>query len=158
MVWWAFLLETQQRLATWCKPNIVSLSCLKLSNVLPPGPNQTLYHFPAWNSATSCHLVQTKHCIKTLEQNEARSVRAESKHKGCRSEDVPCTCTFMYLVFTRMAGEFPRRLRSLLLYLCYVFWELINSLVCWFKYCIPQNQSNSGLLICWRIGWGRGER
>ena len=41
---------------------------------------------------------------------------------------------FMYLVFTRMPGEsYLRRLRSLLLYLCYVFRALINSLVCWFS-------------------------
>ena len=39
----------------------------------------------------------------------------------------------MYLVFTRMPGESYRRwLRSLLLYLCYVFRALINSLVYWF--------------------------
>ena len=39
----------------------------------------------------------------------------------------------MYLVFTRVPGEsYRRRLRSLLLYLCYVFRTLINSLVCWF--------------------------
>ena len=39
----------------------------------------------------------------------------------------------MYLVFTRMPGEsYRRRLMSLLVYLCYVFWALINSLVCWF--------------------------
>ena len=38
---------------------------------------------------------------------------------------------FMYLAFTRMPGEsYRRRLRSLLLYLCYVFRALINSLVC----------------------------
>ena len=37
----------------------------------------------------------------------------------------------MYLVFTRMPGEgYRRRLKSLLLYLCYVFRALINSLVC----------------------------
>ena len=37
----------------------------------------------------------------------------------------------MYLVFTRMPGEsYRRRLRSLLLYLCYVFRALISSLVC----------------------------
>jgi len=36
-------------------------------------------------------------------------------------------------IFTRMPGESYRtRLRSLLLYLCYVFRALINSLVCWF--------------------------
>ena len=37
----------------------------------------------------------------------------------------------MYLVFTRKPGEsYRRRLRSLLLYLSYVFRTLINSLVC----------------------------
>ena len=40
---------------------------------------------------------------------------------------------FMYLVFIRMPGEsYCRRLGSLLLYLCYVYWVLINFLVCWF--------------------------
>ena len=39
----------------------------------------------------------------------------------------------MYLVFTRMPGEsYRRRLRSLLLFLSYVFRALINSLLCWF--------------------------
>ena len=37
---------------------------------------------------------------------------------------------FVHLVFTRMPGEsYRRRLR---LYLCCIFRELINSLVCWF--------------------------
>ena len=36
---------------------------------------------------------------------------------------------FMYLVFTRMPGESYRRRLSSLLYLCYVFRALINSLV-----------------------------
>ena len=41
---------------------------------------------------------------------------------------------FMYPIFTRMLGKsYRRRLRSLLLYLCYVFRALINSLVCWFR-------------------------
>ena len=45
-------------------------------------------------------------------------------------EDVPLV-EFMYLVFTGMPGEsYCRRLRSLLLYLWYVFRALINSLVC----------------------------
>ena len=44
--------------------------------------------------------------------------------------DVPLV-EFLYLVSTRMPGEsYRRRLRSLLLYLCYVFPALINSLVC----------------------------
>ena len=50
-------------------------------------------------------------------------------------EDIPLV-EFMYLVFTRMPCEsYSRRLRSLLLYLCYVFGALINSLVCRFKVC-----------------------
>ena len=40
---------------------------------------------------------------------------------------------FMYLVFIRMQGEiYRRRLKSLLLYMCYVFRALIIYLVCWF--------------------------
>ena len=40
---------------------------------------------------------------------------------------------FMSLVFTCMPGEsYCRWLRSLLLYLCYIFQVLINALVCWF--------------------------
>ena len=39
----------------------------------------------------------------------------------------------VFLVFTHMPGEsYHRRLRSLLLYLCYIIWALINSLVGWF--------------------------
>ena len=50
-------------------------------------------------------------------------------------EDVPLV-EFTYLIFTRMPGEsYHRRLRSLLLYLCYVFWVQINSLACWFCFC-----------------------
>ena len=46
-------------------------------------------------------------------------------------EDVPLV-EFMYFIFTRMPGDsYCRRLRSLLLYLRYVFRPLINSLVCW---------------------------
>ena len=46
------------------------------------------------------------------------------------TEDVPLA-EFMSLVFTRMPGEsYRRRLRSLLLYLYYVFRTLINFLVC----------------------------
>ena len=46
-------------------------------------------------------------------------------------EDAPLV-EFMYLAFTRMPSEsYCRRLRSLLLYSCYVFWALIISLACW---------------------------
>ena len=45
-------------------------------------------------------------------------------------EDVPMV-EFMYLAFTCMPGKsFCKRLRSLLLYLCYKFQAVINSLVC----------------------------
>ena len=38
---------------------------------------------------------------------------------------------FMYLVFTRKPdGRYGRRLRSFLLYLCYVFRAIINSFLC----------------------------
>ena len=52
--------------------------------------------------------------------------------RGTSSQDwdVPLV-EFMHLVFTRTPGEsYCRQLRSLLLYLCYVFRALINSLVC----------------------------
>ena len=37
---------------------------------------------------------------------------------------------FMYLLFTRMSGESYRRWLRSLLYMCYIFRALINSLVC----------------------------
>ena len=53
----------------------------------------------------------------------------------CRSSDPAWRCTSggVYVpVFTHMPREsYCRWLRSLLLYLCYIFWVLINSLVCW---------------------------
>ena len=48
-----------------------------------------------------------------------------------RMYDVPLV-EFVYFVFTHIPGEsYSRQFRSLL-YLCYIFWALINSLVCWF--------------------------
>ena len=45
-----------------------------------------------------------------------------------KGEDIPLV-EFMYLVFTRMPGEsYRRRLRSLLLYLCYVFRAQVQQL------------------------------
>ena len=45
-------------------------------------------------------------------------------------EDVPLV-EFMFLAFMRMPGEnYHRQLRSLLLYLCYVFQVLINLPLC----------------------------
>ena len=49
------------------------------------------------------------------------------------NEDLPLV-ELMYPVFTRMPGErYRRRLRSLLLYLCCIFQELINCVVCWLR-------------------------
>ena len=54
-------------------------------------------------------------------------MRSSTHHEG-----VPLV-EFMYFVFTRLPGEsYRKRLGSLLLYLCYVFRALINSLVCCF--------------------------
>ena len=65
-----------------------------------------------------------------LKQNEAQSTHAEPTPKGVNwrskyvthvQQDVPLV-ECMYLVFTHMPGEsYHRRVRSLLLYLCYVF-------------------------------------
>ena len=46
-----------------------------------------------------------------------------------KNENIPLV-EFMYLVFTCMPGESDRRRLRSLLYLCYVFRALINSLVC----------------------------
>ena len=70
-------------------------------------------------------------------------------------EDVPLE-ELMYPVLTRIPGEsYYRRLRSLLLSLRYIFWVLINSLVCWFC------RSTLGLVlfqICYsqnKLPWSR---
>ena len=105
----------------------------------------------SWQQAKHSKLFQSM--IENLKQNEAQSARAESTHK-----DVPLV-QFMYLVFTRMPGECHRmRLSSLLLYWCYVFRVLINSLgVCWqcmnsFPF-VRLHTSNSGKLLSWGISW-----
>ena len=57
--------------------------------------------------------------------------------KGCTSGSL---VEFVYFVFTCMTGEsYCRGLRSLLLYLCYVFWVLMNSLVC--RFCLVKRLS-----------------
>ena len=63
-------------------------------------------------------------------KNSQNRFTTETNLKQKEAKDVPLV-EFMYLVFTRMPGEsYRRRLRSLLLYLCYVFRALINSIVC----------------------------
>ena len=61
---------------------------------------------------------------------EVHPQKKKKKKKG-GGGDVAILVEFMYVVFTRMPGEsYRRRLGSLLLYLCYVFRALINSLAC----------------------------
>ena len=67
--------------------------------------------------------------------------RALVQNQHTKTEAVPLM-GFMYLVFTRIPGEsYRRRLRPLLLYLCYVFRALINSLVC--RLCKGRSQKGS---------------
>ena len=77
-------------------------------------------------------------CFSTSEiWNRTRPIAlVQNQHKGVISaqKDNYTLVEFMYLVFTRMPGQgYRRRLRSLLLCLCYVFRVLINPLVCWFS-------------------------
>ena len=69
-------------------------------------------------------------CYWTLFDGALSEAGLSCEKKGCTSGSL---VEFVYLVFTRMPGEsYCRGLRSLLLHLCYVFWALMNSLVCWF--------------------------
>jgi len=74
----------------------------------------------------------TSEYIKKHNRTEPE-VHPEVRPPEVHTEDV-LLVEFMYLVFTRMPGEsYRRRLRSLLLYLCYLFRVLIYSLVCCFQ-------------------------
>ena len=77
----------------------------------------------------SHYFQEAQHCI--CEEQHLIGLPQHKVHK-LPSLDVP-RLEFLHLVFTRMPGDiYRRRLRStsLLLYLCYVFRALINSLVC----------------------------
>ena len=87
-------------------------------------------------TATNCHKHHTDRAEKrmdgvnplpdTSDRESALLLQVPSK-----KADVPLV-EFMYRVFTCMPGEsYCRWLGSLLLYLCYVFQVLSNSLVCW---------------------------
>ena len=58
--------------------------------------------------------------LEKIKQNEAQSACADSTHKGVNT------------LLSDPGESYHRQLRSLLLYLCYVFWALINSFVCLF--------------------------
>ena len=71
--------------------------------------------------------------LRSIIRNTSTTTKTELPTVTLKFEDVPLV-EFMYLVFTCMPGEScHRRLRSLLLYLCYVFWAQISSLVGWFR-------------------------
>ena len=78
-----------------------------------------------------------------MKQNKTQSACAESTRKD---EEVPLV-EFIYLVFSCMPGESYRKQVRSLLFLCYVFWAVINSLVCWFLTCnLKKKIRFSGLL------------
>ena len=70
--------------------------------------------------------------VHKLHQRYIRLKKKEKKKRIFYFEGVPLV-EFIYLEFTIIPGEsYRRRLRSFLLYLCYIFRVLINSLECWF--------------------------
>ena len=77
-------------------------------------------------------------CLKLVKIADSDCVKNVSKQMAIfLFEDVPLA-EFMYFVFTRMPGEsYRRRLGSLFLCLCGVFWTLINSL-CWLFLCFER--------------------
>ena len=73
-----------------------------------------------------------------LKKKSCPTIRASSAEKDwlVNGDGVPLV-EFMYFVFIHMPGEsYCSWLSSLLLSLCYVFWALINSLVCWFWFMV----------------------
>ena len=73
---------------------------------------------------------KSQHTKDRQTETETDRERAQKNNNNLCSEAVPLVES-MHFVFTRMPSEgYRRRLRSLLLYLCYVFRVLINSLVC----------------------------
>ena len=84
----------------------------------------------------SCGNLEGVHLQKTeFLSGDARNVVFYFCSIGCTSsiEDVRVPLVeFMFLAFTRMPGESYRRRLEFLFCLCDAFWELINSLVCWF--------------------------
>ena len=84
----------------------------------------TKLRLPDWDRPED----DNKHTVKRKKEKKKRKKKDAMKHAACIIDDVPVV-EIMSLVFTRMPGESYRRpLGSLLLYLCYVFRALINSL------------------------------
>ena len=101
-------------------------------------PSQTI---PRWPLNPASHNQQTLRGVNTLEIRSTNTTTKTWVYVPCMelirwkyvAQVQQQRPEFTYLVFTRMPGEnYRRRLRSLLLYFCYVFPALINSSVCWF--------------------------
>ena len=69
--------------------------------------------------------------MKERERERQTDIDMQASRQADRQTERGCKLEVMYLAFTHMPGEsYRRRFRSLLLYLCYVYRELVNSLVC----------------------------
>ena len=64
---------------------------------------------------------------QALVQNQQTGELISPRNRGCPSSGVYVPCIYTCQV------SYCRQLRSLLLYLCYIFRALINTPVCWFK-------------------------
>ena len=122
-------------------------SCLTSQSVTNSG-------VPSARQFSSCERISwnTMETNRYVDENSyfGNSSETERGHKcSMHAEiDVPLV-EFISLVFTCIPGEsYHRRLRSLLLYLCYVFWALINSLVCRFLFLrVPVNDISVGAAV-----------
>ena len=119
--------EVAWGMAVWCTQNTPRRQLFHVSRAMPAGmPDVKLVtHLESRARAVSVH--------DSGEQRYAKAINDNNNHsRGPRKrlEDV-FLVEFRCLVFTRIPVESYRRLlRSLLLYLCYVFRALINSLLC----------------------------
>ena len=96
---------------------------LKLSCTLPVPTaeyERTISHLQTLKSYQISNRMRPRVLVQNQHTRELICARNTNKYNN-KEEDVPLV-EFMYLVFTRMPGEsYRRRLRSLFLYLCYVF-------------------------------------
>ena len=95
----------------------------------PVLPMLAMFTCPCWQCFSA--FSQGHRDTLTPSLDTGRKAHEWVQTKTIHNEDV-LLVEFMYLVFTCMPREsYCRLFRSLLLYLCYVFWVLINSLGCW---------------------------
>ena len=87
-------------------------------------PNMSTRHPRTLSSTSSSSLTSSDLTWQTCKYEDINS------SSGTSSIEDEHLVEFMYLIFTRMPGESYRQGLRSLLYLCYVFRALINSLVC----------------------------